>query len=45
MEIVAPLSMLGKISKGSIFKQWVKSRIAKAMAMGSELERYLRLEL
>lgn len=28
----------------SVFKQWVKSRTARATVMGSELERYLRLE-
>jgi hypothetical protein len=27
-----------------VFKQWVKSRTAKTTTMGSELERYLRLE-
>jgi len=28
----------------SMFKQWVKSRTARTTVMGSELERYLRLE-
>jgi hypothetical protein len=44
VETAAPPSVPGKTSKGSVFKQWVKSRTAKATAMGSELERYLRLE-
>ena len=44
VETAAPPSVPPKISKGSVFKQWVKSRTAKAPAMGSELERYLRLE-
>jgi hypothetical protein len=33
-----------KTSEASVFRQWVKSRTAKTTAMGSELERYLRLE-
>jgi hypothetical protein len=33
-----------KIHEDSVFKQWVKSRRARATVMGSELERYLRLE-
>ena len=41
---MASLCVLWKIYKDSIFKQSVKSRIAKITVMGSELERYLQLE-
>jgi hypothetical protein len=38
------LSVLRKTTEASVFKQWIKSRTAKTTVMGSELERYLRLE-
>jgi hypothetical protein len=44
VEAAASLSMLRKTPEDSVFKQWVKSRTAKTTVMGSELERYLRLE-
>jgi hypothetical protein len=44
VEAAASLSMLRKTPEDSMFKQRVKSRIAETTVMGSELERYLRLE-
>ena len=44
VQTAAPPSVPGKTPQGSVFRQWVKRRIAKTTAMGSELERYLRLE-
>ena len=43
-ETVASPSVLRKTPEDSVFKQWVKNRTAKTTVMGSELERYLRLE-
>jgi hypothetical protein len=43
-ETVTSPSVPRKTSQASVFKQWVKSRTAKTTTMGSELERYLRLE-
>ena len=43
-ETVASPSVLRKTPEDGVFKQWVKNRTAKTTVMGSELERYLRLE-
>ncbi|KAJ3454658.1 hypothetical protein MRS44_013258 [Fusarium solani] len=43
-ETMASPSVLRKTPKDSVFKQWVKNKTAKTTVMGSELERYLRLE-
>ncbi|KAH7117476.1 hypothetical protein EDB81DRAFT_892342 [Dactylonectria macrodidyma] len=44
VETATSSCVLHKTHEDSVFKQWVKSRRARAMVMGSELERYLRLE-
>jgi hypothetical protein len=44
VEATSCLSVPQKTPADSAFKRWVKSRTAKTTAMGSELERYLRLE-
>ncbi|KAL7755481.1 hypothetical protein ACKLNR_014579 [Fusarium oxysporum f. sp. zingiberi] len=44
MDTSTSLSVLRKTTEASVFKQWIKSRTAKTTVMGSELERYLRLE-
>ncbi|KAJ0122841.1 hypothetical protein HZ326_31574, partial [Fusarium oxysporum f. sp. albedinis] len=44
VETATSPSVPRKTSEASVFRQWVKSRTAKTTAMGSELERYLRLE-
>ncbi|ENH63582.1 Putative AC transposase, partial [Fusarium oxysporum f. sp. cubense race 1] len=44
MDTSTSLSILRKTTEASVFKQWIKSRTAKTTVMGSELERYLRLE-
>uniref|UniRef100_A0A0D2XSY6 HAT C-terminal dimerisation domain-containing protein n=1 Tax=Fusarium oxysporum (strain Fo5176) TaxID=660025 RepID=A0A0D2XSY6_FUSOF len=44
MDTSTSLSVPRTTTEVSVFKQWIKSRTAKTTVMGSELERYLRLE-